>query len=87
MSTIYPDLAEILVTVDSKGIALVTLNRPAQRNAFTGVMATSLVEADQRLDNDNDVKVVVTCGASNKGNAFCAGCVLWSCMPSRGAQY
>ncbi|KAL8292771.1 hypothetical protein RQP46_001383 [Phenoliferia psychrophenolica] len=73
MTTIYPDLPDILVTVDSEGIALLTLNRPDARNAFTGEMRDSLVQAYSRLDKDNAVKVIVTCGAPNKGNAFCAG--------------
>lgn len=76
MSTIYPDLVQILATVDAAGIALVSLNRPEQRNAFTNEMRASLVECFQRLDADNKVKVVVLAGAPNKGNAFCAGCVV-----------
>lgn len=78
MTTIYPDLDQILATVDAEGIALVTLNRPDQRNTFTNEMRASLVECFRRLDADNKVKVVVLAGAPNKGNAFCAGCVLAS---------
>ena len=81
MTTIYTDLKDILVNVDSEGIALVTLNRPEQRNAYTGEMSASLVEAYRRLDLSNEVKVVVLCGAPNKGNAFCAGCVFPAGLP------
>ena len=47
-NTIYPDLPEILVSLDADAIALVTLNRPEQRNTFTNQMKDSLVEAFRR---------------------------------------
>lgn len=77
MSTIYPDLAEILVSLDSEGIAIVRLHREESRNAFTSTMSESLVECYRRLDNSNDVKVVVLTGSPNAGNAFCAGFALF----------
>ena len=74
MATIYPDLEEILVTVDGDdGIALVLLHRPSARNAFTNEMTRSLVECYRRLDLDNSVKVVVLAGSPTQGNSFCAG--------------
>lgn len=73
MATIYPDLDEILVTVDEDGIALVLLHRPSARNAFTNEMTRSLVECYRRLDLDNSVKVVVLAGSPTQGNSFCAG--------------
>ena len=73
--SLYPDLPEILVTRDNQDsrVAIVSLNRPPQRNAFTGEMAESLIEAYSRLDKDDSVKVIVLKGETNPGNAFCAG--------------
>lgn len=52
------------------GVALVTLNRPEQRNAFTGTMGRELGEAYRRCDADDAVRAIVLTGA---GHAFCAG--------------
>ena len=79
-STIYPDLPEIRVTLDS-GVATVWLSRPAQRNAFTNEMKNSLVEAYHRLDEDDKVRVVVLAGDDNPGKAFCAGASPLSSSP------
>lgn len=51
-------------------ICTVTLNRPDRLNAFTGRMMTELIEAFDRADGDDEVRVVVVTGA---GRAFCAG--------------
>lgn len=52
------------------GIATITLNRPDKLNAFTDEMEWGLIEAFDRTDADDDVKVVVLTGA---GRGFCAG--------------
>jgi enoyl-CoA hydratase/carnithine racemase len=52
------------------GIATVTLDRPEQRNAFTGTMADELVRAAAAADADDDVRVVLVTGA---GRDFCVG--------------
>lgn len=52
------------------GVLTVTLDRPARLNAFTAVMMRQLIEAFDRADADDDVRVVVVTGA---GRAFCAG--------------
>jgi enoyl-CoA hydratase/carnithine racemase len=70
---------EILTTV-ADGVATVTMNRPAQRNAMNGAMLTGLREAFTALDERRDVRVVVVRGA---GPAFCAGMDLKE-MESRG---
>jgi enoyl-CoA hydratase/carnithine racemase len=70
---------EILTTI-ADGIATVTLNRPAQRNAMNGAMLTGLRAAVEELDARRDVRVVVVRGA---GPAFCAGMDLKE-MESRG---
>ncbi|MFZ5586434.1 MAG: crotonase/enoyl-CoA hydratase family protein [Thermodesulfobacteriota bacterium] len=51
-------------------VALVTLNRPDQLNAFTPVMREELKEAFGQADRDDAVRAVVVTGA---GRAFCAG--------------
>jgi enoyl-CoA hydratase/carnithine racemase len=52
------------------GILTLTLNRPAQLNAFTVQMANELVDAFRRASEDDDVRAIVVTGA---GRAFCAG--------------
>lgn len=52
------------------GIAVITLSRPEQRNAFSGAMGEQLGHAYRRCDADDDVRVVVLTGA---GTAFCVG--------------
>jgi enoyl-CoA hydratase/carnithine racemase len=52
------------------GVAVVTLDRPAQRNALSGPMAASLADAYRTCDARDDVRAVVLTGA---GDAFCVG--------------
>jgi enoyl-CoA hydratase/carnithine racemase len=52
------------------GVAVITLNRPEQMNAFSGRMADELAEAYLECDRNDDVRAVVLTGA---GRAFCAG--------------
>lgn len=54
----------------SDGIATITLNRPEKMNALTSQMRVELVDAFDRIDADDAVKVVVMTGA---GRAYCAG--------------
>jgi enoyl-CoA hydratase/carnithine racemase len=59
------------VTVEiTGGVAVVTLNRPAKLNAFTGLMGAELGEAYTSCDAEDVVRAVVVTGA---GRAFCAG--------------
>jgi enoyl-CoA hydratase/carnithine racemase len=55
--------------IDRRVLTL-TLNRPAQLNAFTVTMAEELVHAYGRASDDDAVGAVVVTGA---GRAFCAG--------------
>jgi len=63
------ELADLTLTA-ADGVAVITLNRPERRNAFTGAMGASLGRAYRRCDADDAIRVVVVTGA---GDAFCAG--------------
>ncbi len=52
------------------GIATITLHRPEQMNAFSGVMGEELGRAYRRCDEDDEVRAVILTGA---GRAFCVG--------------
>ena len=52
------------------GIATLTLNRPAARNALSMALMSELIDALAALESDPAVKVVVIAAA---GPAFCAG--------------
>ena len=62
----------VLVEVD-RGVALVTLNRPDQLNAFNQQMTAELLDALTTFDADEGVRAIVVTGA---GRAFCAGAEL-----------
>jgi enoyl-CoA hydratase/carnithine racemase len=51
-------------------ILTITLNRPERLNAYTDTMRGELIEAFDRADADDDVRVVIVTG---EGRAFCAG--------------
>ena len=51
-------------------IATITLDRPEQLNAFTGTMMREVIDAFDRVDDDDEVRVVIVTGA---GRGFCAG--------------
>jgi len=60
--TIRYDVADRVLTI--------TLHRPEKLNAFTAQMCRELLDAFERADADDDVRVVIVTGA---GRAFCAG--------------
>src|SRR5437016_5650960 len=60
---------QIRYDVDA-AIATITLHRPERLNAFTGQMMRELIDAFERADRDDAVRVVIVTGA---GRAFCAG--------------
>jgi enoyl-CoA hydratase/carnithine racemase len=57
----------------SDGVAVVTLDRPEHRNAFTGRMGSELGASYRQCDQDDSVRAVVLTGA---GEVFCAGAEL-----------
>ena len=52
------------------GVLVITLNRPEQRNAINGGIASGLHQALNRLDSDDSLRVAILTGA---GGGFCAG--------------
>jgi enoyl-CoA hydratase/carnithine racemase len=52
------------------GIGTLTLDRPDKLNAFTTRMLVEMLDAFDRSDADDDVRVVIVTGA---GRGFCAG--------------
>jgi len=51
-------------------VATIALNRPERLNAFTNTMMRELIDAFDRADADDEVRVVIVTGA---GRGFCAG--------------
>ncbi len=60
----------VLVTVDAKGVATITLNRPEKHNAFDDATIATLTRELRTLGDDEDVRVVVLAA---RGPSFCAG--------------
>ena len=60
----------VLSRTDARGVATVTLNRPAVNNAYNGAMISALADAMTRLAADPAVRVVVLRG---NGRHFQAG--------------
>lgn len=59
------------ITFDlEEGVAVLTLNRPAARNTFTGRMGQELATAYRQCDEDDRIRAVIITGA---GDCFCAG--------------
>ncbi len=65
-----PGTAEVLVGAAIDGVATVTLNRPAKRNALSTAVRDLVSDALDRLAADDDVRAVVLTGV---GEVFCAG--------------
>ncbi len=63
------EYTQIAYDVDGP-IATITLDRPDQLNAFTGTMMRELLDAFDRTDGDDAVRVVIITG---RGRGFCAG--------------
>ncbi len=63
-------MSEVLLAVDARGVATVTLNRPATGNAYNAAMLAGLTAGLAQLGADPAVRVVVIRGA---GKHFQAG--------------
>jgi methylglutaconyl-CoA hydratase len=65
-------MAEAPVLVERRGgAAIVTLNRPDQRNALSRALLLELERVGAELGSDSELRVVVLTGAGDR--AFCAG--------------
>jgi len=60
----------LLLEIDSRGVADLTLNRPEKHNAMSGEMIEELHRAADQINADPSIRVVVLRGA---GRSFCAG--------------
>ena len=60
----------IRIETDGRGVATLTLSRPAKHNAMSAAMIAQLTDAAAKLGSDPAVRVVVLTGA---GESFCAG--------------
>jgi enoyl-CoA hydratase/carnithine racemase len=62
------------IRTDTEGsIRILTIANPERRNAFTGDMARSLLEALDRAEADRAVRCVVVAGDGSAGPAFSSG--------------
>jgi len=68
------DYETIIVTRPADGVAQIMLNRPDRGNGVVPEMAANLIDALNRLESDQDVRVLVLTGA---GKQFCAGADLY----------
>ncbi|MBV9315442.1 MAG: enoyl-CoA hydratase/isomerase family protein [Pseudonocardia sp.] len=67
----YPEPAVLVRRGEpAAGVAVVTLNRPAQRNALTVELKSALVDELSKVSADSSVRAVVLTGA---GKSFCVG--------------
>lgn len=62
-------MSDLTVSI-ADGVALLTLNRPERRNAYTAEMGELLSRAYLECDADDSVRVIVVTGA---GDTFCVG--------------
>ncbi len=74
---------EPVLTAHAGGVARITINRPAKRNALDRATVAALTAALQRCASDPAVRVVQLTGA---GDAFCAGADLAEMQAQRDAS-
>lgn len=72
----------LITTVDDRGVARLTMNRPELRNAFNEALIAEICETIGRFHSDPNVRAIVLTGA---GKAFSAGADLN--MMKRAAGY
>jgi 2-(1,2-epoxy-1,2-dihydrophenyl)acetyl-CoA isomerase len=69
MTTLDTGTEDLRADIDG-GVAVITMNRPARRNAFSPAMLSALAAVLAQAETDDAVRCVVLTGA---GGAFCAG--------------
>ena len=65
----------VLLNIDERGIATVTLNRPEKHNAFDDVIIAELTEAFLAVENTPEVRAMIL--ASNGKNFSAGGDLAW----------
>ncbi|MBY6241779.1 enoyl-CoA hydratase-related protein [Methylosinus sp. Sm6] len=68
--SILLESSTLLESIDARGVARVTFNRPERRNALDPALVAETIGALRRLEAREDVRVVLLAGA---GGSFCAG--------------
>jgi len=63
------DFEQIIYNIEDR-VAIITLNRPEKLNAWTPKMMEEILQALDRADKDDSVRVVIFTGT---GRAYCAG--------------
>lgn len=63
-------MSDVLLTQDTRGVRLLTLNRPDSFNALNNELKEALITAFRQAAADDSVRAVVVTGA---GKSFCAG--------------
>ncbi|MDG2005630.1 MAG: enoyl-CoA hydratase-related protein [Novosphingobium sp.] len=61
----------VLFDARDDGIAIITINRPEQRNCLSQEVRDALFAAWERFENDDAMRIAILTGAGEK--AFCAG--------------
>jgi enoyl-CoA hydratase len=61
----------VLYAVDAEGIAIITINRPEQRNCLSKEVRAGLFAAWDRFEQDASARIAILTGSGEK--AFCAG--------------
>ncbi len=64
----------LMISIDERGVARLTLARKDKHNAMSAQMIDELTEAASALGSDKRVRAIVLAGA---GKSFCAGAI-WS---------
>lgn len=63
-------MSDLLQSIDARGVATLTLNRPERHNAFDDALVAELTETLRGLNERGDVRIVMICGS---GRSFSAG--------------
>jgi len=63
-------MSDLLLSTDARGVATLTLNRPALRNAFDDALIRDLADTFRRVAADDAIRILILTGA---GSAFSAG--------------
>ena len=80
MSAPKPD-AVVLRSVDGRGVATLTLNRPDKGNSYNQVMLDTLLGEIAHLGADPAVRIIVLRGS---GKHFCVGAEIGGAEPAKG---